>query len=246
MQTSEQINEIAAALAKAQGTFQTIEKRKQASVKGVSKQSGKEYSISYAYADIADVISAVTPMLSRENISFTQPTVMIDGSMFIITRLMHSSGQWLESLYPVCGLSGDHQKMGGALTYARRYALCSMIGVAADEDIDGQHAERAEAPTKKPEKQIATNEPPPSAPIDDSFPGDTPPLTAAQEYMRDAIGIINNWTANVVKLKEWWEDETPHRERAGVVNPSNEYAMLFEAFKHRGMSLAGMIKSRAA
>lgn len=244
MHTSDQINEIAAALAKAQGKFPVIEKRKQASVKGTSKASGREYSISYAYADIADVISVISPVLSGEGISFIQPTVMVDGGMYIATRLMHSSGQFIESMYPVCGISGDHQKMGGALTYARRYALCSMVGVAADEDIDGQGAERTPPIVKSREQETRNDDPPP--PSDDDFPGDREPITAAQEYVNDALPIIEDWKSNAIALKQWWDDEKPHREKAGVVNPSHEYERLFEAFKHKGLSLAGNLKPKRA
>jgi hypothetical protein len=240
MQTSEQINEIAAALAKAQGKFPTIEKKKQASVKGIAKASGREYSIAYAYADIADVISAISPILSAEGIAFIQPTVMLDSGMFIATRLMHASGQWIESMYPVCGISGDHQKMGGALTYARRYALCSMVGVAADEDIDGQGAEK---PVPKLSKPIERND---AAPPADDFPGDATSKTPAQEYVEHAIAAINNWTGNAVALKQWWDDEKPYREADGVVNPSPEFEQLFEAFKHRGLSLAGKVAPKRA
>jgi ERF superfamily len=141
LQTSTDINEIAAALAGAQGEFPSIEKRRQALVEGVSRTSGKPYKLSYAYADIADVLSAVLPVLSKHKLAIVQPTLVDERGMFIKTRLMHASGQWIQSEYPVASVTGDHQRMGGAVTYARRYALCALIGVAADEDVDGQTAE---------------------------------------------------------------------------------------------------------
>jgi hypothetical protein len=146
--TSENTNEFAAALAAAQGEFKPIAKTRQGKIEGESKGSGKAYSFSYAYADIADVLSGVLPILSKHHISVMQPTVMDGGVLTIITRLTHASGQWAESDYPICSIQGDHKKMGGALTYGRRYALCSMIGVAPDEDIDGDGAEEP-APRNK-------------------------------------------------------------------------------------------------
>jgi hypothetical protein len=164
--------------------------------------------------------------------------------MYIATRIMHSSGQWIESLYPVCGISGDHQKMGGALTYARRYSLCSMVGVAADEDIDGQGAERTPPIVKSREQEPRNDDP--SPPNTEDFPGDSEKLSPAYEYVRDALPIILDWKSNAVALKQWWDDEKPHREAAGVTNPSYEYEQLFEAFKHKGMSLAGNVKPKRA
>jgi hypothetical protein len=151
MQTSEQIGEVASALAKAQGEFQPIEKAKTAKVKGQTKD-GRSFDYTYKYADIADVLAGVLPPLSKHGLSVIQPTVVIDGVMIIRTRLLHSSGQWIESDYPVSSINGDHQKMGGALTYARRYALCSLVGVAAEEDTDGEHAaEQPTPPNRKPQ-----------------------------------------------------------------------------------------------
>lgn len=151
---SENINEIAKALAAAQGEIRNPPKNREAKVKGESK-SGKEYEYKYRYADISDVLDSVRPVLSKHEIAVAQPTVL-DGNVLILqTKLVHSSGQWLSSDYPVCSINGDHQKMGGALTYARRYALCSMLGVAADDDNDGQNAERPTAPAKRTQAEIS-------------------------------------------------------------------------------------------
>ena len=148
MNTSEQINEIAAALSKAQGEFQNIDKRKTAKVKGQTKD-GRSFDYTYKYADIADVLAGVLPTLSKHGLSVVQPTFVDSGVIFIRTRLMHSSGQWIESDYPVGPINGDHQKMGGSLTYSRRYALGSLIGVASDEDTDGVNATEQPVPAQK-------------------------------------------------------------------------------------------------
>lgn len=147
--TSEAINEIATALAAAQGEFKPVPKTRQGKIEGESKGTGKAFSFSYAYADIADVLSNVIPVLSKHGLAVIQPTMMDGGVLTIVTRIVHASGQWFESDYPVCSIQGDHKKMGGALTYSRRYALCSMIGVAPDEDIDGDGADEP-APKQKP------------------------------------------------------------------------------------------------
>lgn len=137
--SSEDTGELMGALALAQGEFPPIEKTKTGKVKGESKGTGKAYEFEYKYADIADVLSAVRPVLSKHSLAVLQLTETDEVNvMWVRTRLSHKSGQWIDSLYPVCSINADHQKMGGALTYARRYSLTSLIGVAAEDDLDGQ------------------------------------------------------------------------------------------------------------
>jgi hypothetical protein len=65
------------------------------------------------------------------------------------TRLQHSSGEWLSGEYPVCRVATEPQKMGAALTYARRFALFSLVGVSGDDDDDGNVAQSAYSGNKK-------------------------------------------------------------------------------------------------
>lgn len=101
-------------------------------------------SYKYMYADISDVLDTVRPVLTRHGISTLQVPFMSEGAMQLKTTLTHvESGTSVECDYPVCSLNGDHQKMGGALTYARRYALCTMVGIAPAEDMDGRDAAKS-------------------------------------------------------------------------------------------------------
>lgn len=104
----------------------------------------------YMYADIGDVLETVLPVLSRHGLSITQPTKIVENTIVLVTRLCHVSGEFIESEYPVSSLNGNHQAMGAAMTYARRYALTSLIGVAAVDDTDGAGAaEVGEGPRVK-------------------------------------------------------------------------------------------------
>jgi hypothetical protein len=130
------------ALANAQADIRNPEKTKTAKVKGKTK-TGAAYEYEYKYADIADVLSGALPVFSKHGLAILQPTRVENGQLFIETIITHKSGESTSSTYPVCGINNDHQGMGAAMTYARRYALCSMIGVAAEEDTDGQGAAKA-------------------------------------------------------------------------------------------------------
>ncbi len=110
------------ALAAAQGKFPEISKNK----------TGH----GYKYADIADILRAVRPILSAHELAIFQS---IEGDK-IVTMLAHSTGATLRSEYPLVqdgtGRMNNIQRMGAALTYARRYSLTALLGVAADEDVD--------------------------------------------------------------------------------------------------------------
>jgi len=119
------------ALAACQGELQNPEKTKTA----------KAGSYTYKYADIADVLNACRPVLSKHGIAVIQATVIEGDVMLLKTCLTYVDGTSVDSLYPVCSFTnGDHQKIGAAMTYARRYALSSLLGIASEEDSDGQGA----------------------------------------------------------------------------------------------------------
>lgn len=115
------------ALANAQGELANPEKTKTA-------DTGK---YKYKYADIADVLNISRPILARHGLAVAQLTWIREGTIVLETRLMAASGGSISSEYPVCPVTPDQQKIGSALTYARRYALCAMLGIAAEEDVDG-------------------------------------------------------------------------------------------------------------
>ena len=139
LRTSEVTDKFDEALAAAQIELENPTKTRTAKVKGVSKKTGKEFEMSYTYADIGDVLASARPVLAKHGISIMQIPLPKGGMMMLVTRLSHA-GQWIEGDYPVCQIGADHQQMGSALTYSRRYALTAMIGVAAEDDDDGANA----------------------------------------------------------------------------------------------------------
>jgi len=127
---------LAAALAAAQAAMPPVHKDKTAKV--TSKRTGQTFS--YAYADLASILSVVRPVLGAHGLALTQRTQIRGNALIVITELRHSSGEVIDCEYPVGPIDQSHQDMGGALTYARRYALCGLVGIAADEDDDGASA----------------------------------------------------------------------------------------------------------
>lgn len=140
MARSDTIGQLAKALASAQAVMPPIPKTKTGKVQGEAKGSGKSYEYAYKYADIADVLAVVQPVLGKQGLALMQETSMDGRFLMLTTILAHESGEWQDSIFPVCEWNPNPQKNGAALTYARRYALCSLIGVAADEDTDSAGA----------------------------------------------------------------------------------------------------------
>jgi hypothetical protein len=93
------------------------------------------------YADLASIRDATVPYLSKHGLSVHQVTkINGDRDMLLLTRLGHSSGQWIESVYPLPYSDKPHI-MGSALTYGRRYSWASICGIAAEEDDDANAAQ---------------------------------------------------------------------------------------------------------
>lgn len=135
--SSPQIGQIASALATAQGLFQNPKKNKKVRVR---TKSGGSYE--FAYADLIACFDAVRKPMADNGLSFIQAMVVGDDSKFrLVTRLMHNSGEWLESTTPLFVDDASSQSFGSALTFMKRYALCAMLGIAADDDDDANAAD---------------------------------------------------------------------------------------------------------
>ncbi|OGV41403.1 MAG: hypothetical protein A2X46_16375 [Lentisphaerae bacterium GWF2_57_35] len=132
---SEQVNELAAALVKAQAAMKNPPKKRTAFIKS---QKGSSYK--YNYADLADIIDAIRDPLCTAGLAYVQVVKQsAGGGQSLITQLLHTSGQWMASSYPLPRQAGA-QEMGSFITYARRYSLCAILGIAGEDDNDGQSA----------------------------------------------------------------------------------------------------------
>ena len=135
--SSESIGTIAAALAKAQADLTNPEKSLVATIRSPFPRENDRI---FRYAPLSSGLEIVRKSLGRHEIAMVQ-TTEIDkdvGLVRLTTVLAHSSGEWLSSDWPVCPISdtGSPQRMGTALTYARRYALFTLVGIAGEDDLD--------------------------------------------------------------------------------------------------------------
>ena len=132
---------LAAALAEFQKALPRVIKDK--TVDSVSRTTGKR--TKYSYAGLPDVSEVVLPKMAEFGLSFCcRPTLHPEFGFVLAFQLLHTSGEERSGFYPL-NRDDSPQARGSAITYARRYCLCAVTGVAADEDDDAQTAENARA-----------------------------------------------------------------------------------------------------
>src|ERR1700687_702387 len=135
--SSETMGAIAAALAKAQGELANPEKSLIATIRSPFPREGDR---SFRYASLSSGLDLGRKALGRHEIDTVQTTSIDEGAGLIrlTTTLAHSSGEWVSSDWPVCPVSetAAPHRMGAALTYARRYALFTLVGIAGEDDLD--------------------------------------------------------------------------------------------------------------
>ena len=172
--SSQTIGAIASALARAQIELANPEKSLTATIRSPFP---RESDRSFRYASLSSGLDLVRKSLGRHEIATVQTTSIDDaaGLIRLTTTLAHSSGEWVSSDWPVCPMSRDPQPlicMGAALTYARRYALFTLVGIAGEDDLDAPDlALQGEDPGPKngpPTKESGFNGvgvPPPAEPL---------------------------------------------------------------------------------
>lgn len=126
----------------------------------VTSDKGPGYT--YRYADLSEISPVVLPLLAKHGLGWTtRPTMTHDGKFVLRYALTHTSGDALDGDYPLPNPASSPQVLGSAITYARRYALCAVTGVApGDDDDDAAAASRA---TERPAQRPRSNHPTPAA-----------------------------------------------------------------------------------
>src|SRR5207247_3269224 len=135
--SSETVAALASALAKAQTELVNPEKSLTAIIRTGRPGDGER---SFRYAPLSSGLDIVRKTLGRHEIATLQTTAIDQtaGMVHLTTTLAHASGEWIASDWPICPIAetANPQRMGAALTYARRYALFTLVGIAGEDDLD--------------------------------------------------------------------------------------------------------------
>jgi hypothetical protein len=169
--SSETIGTIAAALAKAQAQLVNPEKSLVGTIR--SEQAGSSER-SFRYAPLSSGLDIVRKTLSQHEIATVQATSIDEtaGIVRLSTVLAHASGEWIASDWPVCPITetAAPHRMGAALTYARRYALFTLVGIAGEDDLDAPDLLSPTAPESKTVRALGNKK--------DRLNGGVPPASA--------------------------------------------------------------------
>lgn len=133
MRTSDNIESIIEAFVAAQAEFKKVVKSKEnAAYKAAGKVS--------KYAALSDIIEGVKEALAKHSLCIVQSPSFVENRVIVVTRLYHKSAEWIETSLSLIPSGFDPQKIGSAITYARRYSLAALMGVEAEDDDDGNAA----------------------------------------------------------------------------------------------------------
>jgi hypothetical protein len=217
-----QTSKLAEALAAFQAELPSVEKNRTAEVSGVSK-AGKPYSYPYKYADLADVSSVVLKKLGEHGLSFMSRPTTVNGKFGLAYSLLHSSGEREDGFFELRD-DPDIQKIGGRITYARRYCLCAVTGVAAEEDTDARGIGQA----SPPQQQRKPRGRPPVRPLAD-LPRNQDGSLSRSRITDEEFEAYGNMTA--AQLKEHTElrdgaakGAVPGTERLAEADPADPWA----------------------
>lgn len=192
------------------GALATELAKAQAEMKNPPKDSVNPHFKS-RYADLATVRDTVVPVLARHGLAVLQLPCEMDGEPALTTLLVHTSGEWVETTIKLRPGKSDPQGVGSALTYARRYALQAVAGVAAEDDDDGH------AGSQRPQQQQQNRRP--AVPANAALRG---------KYLErlGRVGARNEFEA---VYRDYVSDL-----KAGLITPEDERALypVFEAKGH--------------
>ena len=157
--SSENVAAIATALAKAQTELSNPEKAMIGTIYNTRTNSQQNF----RYASLSSGLDIIRKVLGSQQIAIAQTTDIdrTSGTVNLTTLLVHTSGEWISSDWPVCQLSETSapRRMGAALTYARRYALFTMVGIAGEDDLDAPESSSDEPEGDKAADVILRQDP---------------------------------------------------------------------------------------
>jgi hypothetical protein len=152
--SSQSISAIASALAKAQSELSNPEKSLTATIRSPFP---READRTFRYASLASGLDIVRKSLGQHEIATIQTTsIDPNGQICLTTLLAHASGEWISSDWPVCSSTetAAPHRMGAALTYARRYALFALVGIAGEDDLDAPDVPVGPSTARSPDEVL--------------------------------------------------------------------------------------------
>jgi len=268
---SESVAALAAALAKAQAELVNPERSLTATIRTGRAGEGER---SFRYAPLSSGLDIVRKTLSKHEIATVQTTAIDPAAQMVnlSTVLAHASGEWIASDWPVCPIAelASPQRMGAALTYARRYALFTLVGIAGEDDLDapdlcsgppfpsrsiadsGLRPNRGQSPSRAPGNGRARGAvqslgPDESAALRDRLLAEVASLASADlatTWALGALGAKNRLTAGDAKtVEDAFEQRLSHLPRSEPITAPNQGPSGRESATAEGTIVTGSVES---
>lgn len=219
--TASSTAQLYAALAAFQAELPHISADKAGDVHGENAQ-GKKYSYKFRYANLGDISPVVMPLLAKHGLAFTAKPTYHGDRFVLVYKLTHTSGEEDGGTYPLPDPNRtDPQKLGGAITYARRYTLCAVTGVAPTQDDDDARGSR-NAPAATPPPSPADTARADVAAVMESQQLD--PTQVVRGYYRK-YGVDLRQDQNVAHLEEFAQALRQDPDAALAVDPATGKAV---------------------
>ncbi|MBD2536336.1 ERF family protein [Nostoc flagelliforme FACHB-838] len=180
------MQELIKALIKAKSEFNPIQK------------DGTNPHYKRKYATLDAVLDAVTPGLSKHGLVIIQTTEIFESKTVLRTHIFHESGESITSTYPLPEIA-DSQKFGAALTYARRYAVCAILSVTADEDNDAEGATTSQK-TEQAQNNIRPRKDNQQPRVQPTKQAITPPSINPKDLRVKEVRTLLNYSLDLVKV----------------------------------------------
>jgi hypothetical protein len=253
--SSESVAALASALAKAQAELVNPERSLTATIRTGRPGEGER---SFRYAPLSSGLDIVRKTLGQHEIATVQTTAIDQtaGMVNLTTTLAHASGEWIASDWPVCPIAetANPQRMGAALTYARRYALFTLVGIAGEDDVDAPYLCGAPRSQTSPadEHSLTSRDGQPRVPPPkpgngqprNSMHGERPALlepeqsAALREKLLTELGTITS--ADLAAI--WAQEALPAKNRLAAADAK----LVEDAFERRLSDLAPSRSAEAA
>lgn len=187
---SQSIEKLSAALAKAQGEIKT------------AKEDSQNPHFKSSYADLASVWEACRAALSKAGVSIVQVPVTDAEGTWLVTQLMHA-GEFIRGKFKIVPMKNDAHGIGSAITYMRRYSLAAMVGVAPDEDDDGNAATGRDNMGVSTRKQQPTQ--PPASKLTEEMEAQEKAALDMIQHCRSSgdLTALETWRAGPA-IKDWF------------------------------------------
>lgn len=191
----------------------------------------------YTFAPLPEILEEVRGVLGKHDLAVIQEATEGERGVGVTTRLVHSSGEWIEYGPLVLPAGNDAQSYGSAITYARRYSLCAALGIAADEDDDGNASKPASGDVRAISSRPAGPSPDSSVPSTSGAEGDGTGSSEAEAHRRGERVAASSTEHKSTASESSEGGDAAATGKGSALPPPDSLEQLFSLYSNQGQAL---------